>query len=101
MGARHFLTDVKAPNGRLSAQGMLELDRGRVRAEWYLWDGARPAVHSYARKGGYVAVRYKDELFEHTSNKAHFRWFGIVENSVQQNLTIILEPQHYDAANGR
>lgn len=94
-GARHFLTEVTAQNGRLAHKGELLIDEERVRAEWYLWEGERPAIHSYAKKGGYIAVRYHDELFELSSGKVQFRWFGIVESQVQQNLTIILEPQHY------
>lgn len=101
MGAKHYLTDVTTPNGKVRETGVLLLDGERVTADWYLWEGERPAVHSYAKKAGYIAIRYKDELFQLTQNKAHFRWFGIVESKVQQNLTIILEPQHYDAAGGR
>jgi hypothetical protein len=101
MGARHYLTDVKAPNGELAAKGVLMLDGGRVPADWYLWKGERPAIHSYAKKGGYIAVRYNGELFELTSNKVNFRWFGVVESQVQHNLSIILEPQHYRPTNGR
>lgn len=41
-------------------------------------------------------MKYKDELFELTSHKAHFRWFGIADTKVQQNLFIILEPNLYD-----
>ena len=40
--------------------------------------------------------RYGDELFELTTHKAHFRWFGIAEVKIQQNLTIVLEPQLFD-----
>ena len=97
LGARHWLDGITAAGGSLSAKGVVPLARNRVTAEWYLWQGERPAIHSYAKKAGYMAVRYKDELFELTQNKAHFRWFGIVESKVQQNLTIILEPQHFDA----
>ncbi len=101
MGAKHYLSNISNQNGKLRETGVALLDGDRVSAEWYLWEGERPAVHSYAKKSGYIAVRYKDELFQLTQNKAHFRWFGIVEAKVQQNLTIILEPQHYDATNGR
>ena len=100
MGARFYLTDVEATSGRLSASDVLPLDAGRVEAEWYLWAGEHPHIDSYAKRSGYIAVRYNDELFELTSNKIHFRWFGVVESRVQQNLTIILEPQHYHANNG-
>lgn len=95
-GARFFLSDVKAQkDGCLRDKGSLTLDDGRVKLEWYLWEGARPSVHSHAKENGYIATRYNDELFHITSNKPDFRQFGIIESKVQQNLTIILEPQHY------
>lgn len=101
LGARYYLADLKSTGGKLSNTDVMLLDDDRVSAEWYLWDGERPAIHSYAKKGGYIAVRYKDELFHLTSHKVHFRWFGIIESKVQQNLTIILDPQLYQASNGR
>jgi hypothetical protein len=100
-GARFYLTDIEASNGKLTARGAVDLDEERVPAEWYLWEGERPFVHSYAKRPGYIAVRYNGELFQLTSHKVHFRWFGIIENKVQQNLTIILEPQHFLTTNGR
>jgi hypothetical protein len=101
LGARHYLTEVKAQTGKLRDSGVLLLDEDRVEAEWYLWGGDRPHIDSYARMNGYVAVRYNDELFQITSNKVHFRWFGVIEGKVQQNLSIILSPQHYQTGNGR
>lgn len=95
-GARYYLTDVAAGNGKLASSGTVALDNGRVPAHWYLWEGDRPAIHSYARKPGYIAVRYKDELFELTSHKAHFRWFGIADSKIQQNLSIVLEPTLFE-----
>jgi hypothetical protein len=100
-GAKYYLTDVNARSGKLAASDLLLLDDERVAAEWYLWGGERPSVDSYARKTGYIAVRYNGELFQLTSNKVHFRWFGVIESKVQQNLTIILEPQLYQSSNGR
>ncbi|MEA2877433.1 MAG: hypothetical protein QOF14_2629 [Hyphomicrobiales bacterium] len=95
-GAKYYLTDVAASAGKLSAKGVLPLDDGKVQAHWYLWDGERPNIHSYAKKPGYIAVKYKDELFELTSHKAHFRWFGIADAKIQQNLFIVLEPNLFD-----
>ncbi len=100
-GAKFYLTDVESANGKMTASGSLSADEDRVIVNWYLWGGDRPHIGSYARKTGYIAVRYKDELFELTTSKAHFRWFGIIEGKVQQNLTIVLEPQHAHANNGR
>jgi hypothetical protein len=52
LGARHYLTDVKAQSGNLTATNSLGLDQDRVIATWYLWKGERPAIHSYAKKPG-------------------------------------------------
>jgi len=101
MGARYYLADMNASSGKLAAKGTLILDEERVVLEWYLWEGDRPAIHSYAKKSGYIAVRYGGELFHITSSKLHFRWFGVVESQVQQNLTVIIEPQHYRPDDGR
>lgn len=95
-GAKYYLTDVAASNGKLAAASSLLMDEGRVQTHWYLWEGDRPAIHSYAKRPGYIAVKYMDELFELSSHKAHFRWFGIADAKVQQNLTIILEPNIFD-----
>jgi hypothetical protein len=96
MGAKHYLSGITGQNGKLTAASTVPLDENRVNAHWFLWEGERPAIHSYAKKTGYIAVRYKDELFELSSHKAHFRWFGIADLKIQQNLTIILEPTLFD-----
>src|SRR6185437_2010540 len=59
--AQYYIKDILGDHGKLAASGELPLDDGRVRAEWYLWEGERPAIHSYARKPGYIAIRYKGE----------------------------------------
>lgn len=98
-GARYYLDGLPAKGkGKPHSADSLVLADGKVKAEWYLWEGERPHVHNYAQRHGYLAVRYDGELFFLTNHKAHFRWFGIVESAVQKNLTIILEPQQYDAA---
>jgi hypothetical protein len=96
MGAKHYLADITGKDGKLAATGVVPLDQGRLNAYWWLWEGERPAVHSYAKKPGYIAVKYRDELFEHSNHKAHFRWFGVADAKVQQNLFIVLEPQLFD-----
>jgi hypothetical protein len=95
-GAQYFVKDIKADKASLVASGALRLDDDRVLVEWYLWKGERPAIHSYARKPGYLAIRYKGELYEISSDRVDFRHFGIVEGQVRQNLFIVLEPQLYD-----
>jgi hypothetical protein len=100
MGAKYYVADINGKDGKLAATGVIALDQGRVNANWWLWEGERPAVHSYAKKPGYVAVKYKDELLEQSNHKAHFRWFGVADAKVQQNLFIVLEPQLFDSQVG-
>ncbi len=95
-GAKFYLADVSASKGKLACASTLPIDEGRVEAHWYLWEGERPNIDSYAKMTGYIAVKYRDELFELSSHKAHFRWFGVADAKVQQNLTIILEPNLFD-----
>jgi len=96
LGAKYYLTDITGNSGKLSSSSVVPLDDNRVQTHWYLWEGERPRIDSYAKRTGYIAVKYKDELFELTSHKAHFRWFGIADAKVQSNLTIILEPNLFD-----
>ena len=79
MGAKYYLAEVAARDGKVGAVGVVPLDQNRVNAHWYLWEGERPRVDSYAKRSGYIAVRYKDELFELSNHKAHFRWFGVAD----------------------
>jgi hypothetical protein len=95
MGAKHFIADVEGKDAELSALGVVPLDQGRVNAHWYLWEGKRPDI-SHAKRSGYIAVKYKDELFELTNHKAHFRWFGVADATVQSNIFFVLEPQLFD-----
>lgn len=101
LGARHYLETLPSKDSKLAASGSLMIDEERVMVDWYLWEGKRPQVHMYARENGYIAVRYNDELFSLSVGKVQFRWFGVVESKVQQNLTIILEPQILSVENGR
>jgi hypothetical protein len=100
-GARHWLLDVTGTSGKVADHGTVLLDSERVNAEWYLWEGDRPHIDSYAKRNGYIALRYKGELFQVTSHKVHFRWFGMAEAKVQQNLSLILEAHLYHPNNGR
>lgn len=92
-GARYYLEDVESTSGRLAHRGSLKLAKGCVDAAWWLWEGERPHIHSYARRPGYIAIKYKNELHHVTNSKLDFRNFGVVESKVQQNLTIVLEPR--------
>lgn len=96
MGARHYVEELQTDKGKLAHSGIIALDDERVLVSWYLWEGDRPSIHMYAKKTGYLAVRYGDELFELSSAKPNFRAFGIIESKVQQNLTLVVEPQLYE-----
>ena len=98
-GAKHWLI-TPSKDGRPCDQGIEELQEGRLLVEWYLWEGPRPGIHSYAQKGGYIAVRYKGELFEVTNSLHDFRAFGILEQAVRKNLTLILDPVMFNKNNG-
>lgn len=93
-GARYYVVEP-GKNGKLAHNDIALLADERVILEWYLWEGERPSIHTYAKEKGYIAIRYNDELFHISSGKVDFRHFGIIENVVQQNLTLIIEPQHY------
>jgi hypothetical protein len=94
-GARHWLTKSSG-NGKLAYSGTIYLKNDRIRLEWYLWEGERPSIHAYARETGYIAVKYKEELFEITNRLHDFRAFGILEKQVRKNLTIIIKPTLFE-----
>lgn len=94
-GAQYFLKDIEVEGGRLAAEGEIVLAGGKIKATYFLWEGNRSQV-SYAQNSGYIAVKYKNELFEMTNSRAMFRTFGIVDKQIQSRLTIILEPQQYN-----
>lgn len=90
LGAKHFLTTT-SDKGRLGAEGVIALDDG-TKIEWYLWEGERPAVHSYAHMNGYIAALYGDELYDTQQHFSQFRSFGITHKDVRTNLTLIAVP---------
>jgi hypothetical protein len=92
-GAHHFI-DYKANNfsrGRLGPQGTVELQDGTV-IHWFLWDGSRPAVQSYAAISGYIAVLYQNELYDVSAHHSTYRSFGVSDGSVRSRLWLIIDP---------
>lgn len=81
--------------GRLAASGKLALDDG-TGIDWYLWHGDRPAVQSYAARGGYIGAMYRNELYDITAHHATYRSFGISEMSIRTRLWLIARPQELD-----
>ncbi|MFO0726459.1 MAG: ATP-binding protein [Myxococcota bacterium] len=98
-GAGHFVESVESEKGKFLAKGTEKLSDG-TEIDWYLWDGERPAVHSYAHKNGYIAALYRNELYDTQQHPAHFRSFGITQGAVRANLTLIARPPHSDGSYG-
>jgi hypothetical protein len=81
----------KFTRGKLEDEGTVELDDG-TEIDWYLWEGDRPHIQSYAAISGYIAVLYKNELYDVASHHATFRSFGISDNGVRSRLWLIIRP---------
>jgi hypothetical protein len=92
-GAKHFIEYPVSTSkaGNLSASGTLGLSDG-TQIDWYLWDGPRPQVGSYAAVGGYIAGLYRNELYDVSSHPATFRSFGVSESGVRSRLWLIVRP---------
>jgi hypothetical protein len=92
-GARHFIEyPVKTfKKGGLRAAGTVALSDG-TEIDWYLWEGDRPAVQSYAAIGGYIAAVYSNELYDFTSHASTYRSFGVSELAVRGKLWLIIRP---------
>lgn len=97
LGARYFIEYPRADYkpGKLAACGEVTLaDKTEIR--WYLWEGKRPDVHSYAAKSGFIAARYRNELYNSTTHHSTYRAFGIVEQAVRSNVWLIITPPALD-----
>jgi hypothetical protein len=90
-GAKHYL-EKATQTGKPEENGVVLLDDDRVTVEWYLWSGELAERDSYALPDGYIAVRYKGELFNLTERKVDFRQFGITAAAVQERTVLIVEP---------
>jgi len=90
LGAKHYLV-ADADKGKLGSHGVVDLDDGTC-IEYYLWEGDRPAVHSYAHMTGYIAARYGDELYDTQQHFSQFRSFGVTQKNVRTNLTLVAIP---------
>ena len=82
LGARHFITYPSGTpkGGKLGASGTVTLS-DRTEVDWFLWEGDRPNVQSYAAIGGYIAALYKNELYDFTSHLSTYRSFGVSESA--------------------
>jgi hypothetical protein len=95
-GARHFIEyrDKAFTKGSLKASGHV-LVSGNVEIDWYLWDGERPAVQSYASISGFIAALYRNELFDFNFHPSLYRSFGISEGSVRSRVWLIVSPPEF------
>ncbi|HEY2479964.1 MAG TPA: hypothetical protein VGI17_14715 [Solirubrobacterales bacterium] len=96
-GAKFYIEYPKKEfkRGRLGASGSKELADGTF-VDWYLWDGDRPGIQSYAAQGGYIAALYGHELYDVTNHHSTYRSFGVLESSVRSKLWLILRPPAFD-----
>lgn len=93
LGGKYFIEypRLEYKLGKLAEKGTVKISDG-TDVEWFLWKGKRPDVHSYAAKGGFIAAKYKNELYNVTTHHSTYRAFGIVEQSVRADVTLIIRP---------
>jgi hypothetical protein len=95
-GAKHSIEYPVSSftKGSLKASGEMPLADGTV-IEWFLWDGERPAIQSYAAVGGFIGAVYDDEIYDTTTHHATYRSFGVTEGAVRSKLWLIAHPPKY------
>lgn len=92
-GARYFIeySAKSFRKGKLAHSGTAALTDG-TKIDWYLWEGDRPAVQSYAAISGYIATLYKGELYDVSAHPSTYRSFGIIESEVRRNTWLVIRP---------
>jgi hypothetical protein len=80
--------------GSLKASGAMDLSDGTT-IDWFLWDGERPAIQSYAAMGGFIGAVYEDEIYDISMHHATYRSFGVTEGAVRSKLWLIAHPPKY------
>jgi hypothetical protein len=101
-GAKYYIEYPRQSftKGKLGASGTVALTDG-TEIDWYLWDGERPGVHSYAAIGGYIAALYNNELYDVTNHHSTYRSFGVLEQSVRSKLWMLLRPRAFNEDDGK
>jgi hypothetical protein len=94
-GARYYVQYENYDAGSLAHSGSMTL-RDETKVLWYLWEGERPRVDSYAAIGGYIAALYRNELYDVSGHPATYRSFGIGEAGVRRRLWLVIEPPILD-----
>jgi len=92
-GARYYVEydNASSATGGLAHRGTEVLADG-TQIDWYLWEGRRPVVNSYAHEKGVIAACYGDELYDVKTHHATYRRFGITRAPVREALTLIVRP---------
>ena len=101
-GAKYYIEYpmTSFTKGKLAASGTVPVGEG-TEVDWYLWEGERPSVQSYAAQGGYLAALYNNELYDVTNHHSTYRSFGVLEQQVRSKLWLIMRPQAFDENNGK
>ena len=93
-GARFYIkypVEKFSAHGKLGAHGTVPLRDGTF-VDWFLWDGERPKIQSYAAISGYIAAMYNDELYDITAHHSTYRSFGVSEGAVRSRLWLVIRP---------
>jgi hypothetical protein len=94
-GARFYIAYERASSredtGALGPFGKVKLKDGTA-VRWYLWEGKRPNVGSYAAHGGYIGALYRNELYDITVHHSTYRSFAVVEKEIRSRLWLIICP---------
>ena len=98
LGAKYFIDYLRTHRSALARSAQAELSPlgDGTEIDWFLWDGERPAVQSYASISGYIAAVYRNELYDLTAHNSTYRSFGVAESSVRQRLWLIIRPPLLD-----
>jgi hypothetical protein len=80
--------------GFLKDHGTFYIDKSRVLVEYYLWEGEQPDNHQV--DFGYIAARYKNELYDLRKHENSHKPFGIIDRELKKKIIIIFEPQESD-----
>jgi hypothetical protein len=101
-GAKYYIEYPMSSftKGKLAASGTVPVGEG-TEVDWYLWEGERPNIQSYAAQGGYIAALYNNELYDVTNHHSTYRSFGVLEQQVRSKLWLVMRPQAFDENNGK
>jgi hypothetical protein len=94
-GARHYISEENNA-GKIVDEGVLPIDHAEIL--WFLRDGVIE-TSSQAQFRGYIALLYKNELYQSTTHANTFRQWGIPA-SIKNNVFIIVRPREFDGHSG-